>query len=105
MILRSGGLGHPLERAAFVARLAADCLVGLAAQRAGLGLFRQAIRRWRLTRILAVHAKLRFDRVQAREQGVDESILVGMGQLGEVGTRWFRWHADMMRQLTRVYNC
>ena len=105
MILRAGGLGHPFERTAFMARLAANRLAGLAAQRAGLRLFRQSIRGWRFARILAVHAQLRFYCVQARKQGVDQPVLVGIGQLREVGTGRFRWHDNMLRQLPRVYNC
>ncbi|MBC7454158.1 MAG: hypothetical protein H7335_10710, partial [Massilia sp.] len=33
----------------------------------------QTVGRWRLARIVAVHAQLRFDRIQGREQRINET--------------------------------
>jgi hypothetical protein len=64
----------------------------------------QPIGRWRLARILAVRAQLRLDRVQAREQGVNETVLVLMGRLAEIESGRLRWHDGFMRDSGTVYN-
>ncbi|WP_229423835.1 MFS transporter, partial [Massilia frigida] len=49
--------------------------------------------------------QLSLHRVQACEQGVNETILVFMGQAGEIETGRFWWHAQIMRDSSTVYNC
>ena len=41
---------------------------------------------------------------QNREQRIDETILVGIDQLSQIGTEWLRWQGAMMRQTSIVYN-
>ena len=91
------------QRRAFTALLTTSRLARrLAQRRRFLG---QPIGRWRLARVRAVHAQLRLDRVQAREQGVNETVLVFMGQVGEIEAGRLRWHDGIMRDSGTVYNC
>lgn len=91
-----GRFSDSLERVALVAGLAVHRFIGLATQRTGfLGFFRQPIGRWRLARILTVHAQLRFECIHTREQGINQPVLVGLGQLLQVEAWWFRRHAGI----------
>lgn len=67
---RLGRLGDPLERRSFVADLAADWLIRRFAQRARL--LGQAIGRWRLAGVVTGLVRLRFERLQTRQQRQDE---------------------------------
>ena len=57
-----------------------------------------------LLKLFLIMPKLRFDRIQSREQRINEAIFIGTGQLSQIGTEWFRWHGEMMRKTSIVYN-
>jgi hypothetical protein len=65
----------------------------------------KTVGRRRLARILAVHSQPGLDRIQARNQRVDEPVLVRIGRLREVAARRLRWRAGTMLKANSAYNC
>ena len=76
------------ERRSLAALLAAGLIVRRLAQR--VRLLGQPVGRRRLARIVVVRAQLGFDRIQARKQGTNEAIFVGIGQLRHIETGLLR---------------